>query len=134
MRYLNLLETALEPFIEEMFTGDVWFQQDGASCHTTTHKNDYFTDIGLAVLDWSTNLLEMNCIENVWGDLVPAVYRDGMQYETVSDLKEAITYEWVNMSFEAIRKHIKSIPRQVCMLDRVRGDTRSIRICVVRLR
>ncbi len=35
---------------------------------------------------------------NVWGELVQAVYRDGKQYETVRDLKEAITYEWENMS------------------------------------
>ncbi len=89
--------------------------------HTATHANDYFTDVGRAVLDWPVNSPDMNCIENVWGDLVQAVYCDGKQYDTVSDLKETITYEWENMSLEAIRKHIKSMPRCVWMLDRVRG-------------
>uniref|UniRef100_A0A8R1IL10 Tc1-like transposase DDE domain-containing protein n=1 Tax=Caenorhabditis japonica TaxID=281687 RepID=A0A8R1IL10_CAEJA len=40
------------------------------------------------------NDLDLNPIEDVWGLLAQAVYRHGKQFQTVGELKDAVTDEW----------------------------------------
>lgn len=56
---------------------------------------------------------DMNCIENAWGELVRAMYSDGRQNETFSDLKESLFYEWDKMSQDYIRTLVSSTARRV---------------------
>ena len=70
----------------------------------------------IRVLDWAPSSPDMNVIENCWGYLTRAVYKNGRQFDTLEDLREALTYEWENLSLEYIRSLIESMPRRVCQL------------------
>lgn len=52
VRFLEILENTLEPFIVAKHYYDFWFQQDNSKAHTADHTIDYFTELGVQVLEW----------------------------------------------------------------------------------
>nr|CCA26117.1 PREDICTED: similar to predicted protein putative [Albugo laibachii Nc14] len=63
------------------------FQQDGASCHRARDTIVFFKDQGVIVVEHPALSPELNPIENLWGVLARAVYRDGHQFMSKNDLK-----------------------------------------------
>ncbi len=92
--YNTMLESVLQPFIEDLYPEGSVFQQKGAPAHRANTTMDYFFDMDVPLLDWAPCSPDMNIIENCWGFLTQAVYRNGRQSETEDDLQEALTYEW----------------------------------------
>ena len=116
MGYNTMLESALQPFIEDYYPEGLIFQQDGAPAHRANTTMDYFFDIDAPLLDWAPCFQNMNIIENCWGFLTQAVYRNGRQFETENDLQEALTYEWEKLPLDYIRKLVLSMNRRVKQL------------------
>ena len=83
----------LDPFIEENYPTGLVFQQDGAPCHTSKFTREYFMEEEIVELAWVARSPDMNPIENIWGILARAVYREGRQFDTLDDLREALQYE-----------------------------------------
>ncbi len=50
------------------------------------------------------------------------VYKDGKQYYSLNDLREAIIREWNGMDQEFIKKLIDSMPRRVAKVAEVNGE------------
>lgn len=65
VKYVEIIERALEPSIEAKYKTGGWPQQVGASSNTATDKNDCFTVIEQAVLDWPANSPDLSNIDNV---------------------------------------------------------------------
>ena len=112
-KYVEMLETYLEPFIEEFYPKRATFQQEGAPALTSKHTREYFMEAGIVDMDWAPKSPGMNCIENLWATLSLAVYDGNRQFDTVDDLKECLLYEREKLSQEGIQKLISSIPRSV---------------------
>ena len=67
-------------------------------------------------------LHDLNPIENAWGYLVHHVYKDGKQYYSLNDLREAIIREWDGMTQDFIKKLIDSMPKRVAKVVEVNGN------------
>ncbi len=119
--YVHMLEEYFLPFRDEIYPDGATFQQDNAAAHSALHTRDFFADEGITDLPWPAKSPDMNCIENAWGELSRRLYDGGRQFDTVSDLREALFYEWDKLDLEYIRKLIKSMPDRVDMLRRKRG-------------
>ncbi|OAD71788.1 hypothetical protein PHYBLDRAFT_26485 [Phycomyces blakesleeanus NRRL 1555(-)] len=47
--------------------GDYLYQEDNASYHKTTLAEKFKKDLGLKILEWPPNSLDLSPIENIWG-------------------------------------------------------------------
>ena len=61
-KYFETLETGLLLFKGE----DLIFQDDGAPCHRAKRVKDYLASKLIEHMDWSSNSLDLNPIENIW--------------------------------------------------------------------
>ena len=60
VRYINMLERSLFPFMNCLDTNNDIFQQNDAAIQTSTLTKDWFKTKNIEVLDWPTK------IENLW--------------------------------------------------------------------
>ena len=67
-------------------------------------------DHQLHITDWPAISPDMNPIENAWGYLVHHVYKDGKQYYSLNDLREA--QDWDGVAQDFIKKLIDSMPKE----------------------
>ena len=109
-RYVEVLEAfkselyALYPSLMNRF----WFQQDGASCHTSKMSRDWLKkNFGRRVIslktdfEWAPHSPDLSPPDFfLWGYLKDRVYSE--KPRTITDLKEAI------------REEMRAIPRSVC--------------------
>ena len=69
------------------------FQQDGAPAHRAKYTRDYFMEAGITDMECPAKFPDLNCIENLWGELVRSVYYQGRQFDSEEDLHEALYFE-----------------------------------------
>lgn len=61
---VEMLEINLEQFIAANNDHEFWFQQDNAKSHTSNYTKDYFTEIGMPIIEWPAFSPDLNTIEN----------------------------------------------------------------------
>lgn len=116
-RYVNMLDDFLFPRLDELDLGDVWFQQDGATAHTSRASMDvlreHFPGRLISIrgdLEWPARSPDLApCDFFLWGFLKSRVYVN--RPRTLEDLKANI------------RAEIDNIP--VDMLERVMTNARN---------
>ena len=64
-QYCEILSDIMIPFGESAYNWEWRFQQDNASVHTSGHKNQFFVDMDVNVLDWPECSSDMKPIENL---------------------------------------------------------------------
>jgi hypothetical protein len=88
----------LSPHLQQLsdhFGEDNWiFQQDNAHIHIAKSTMLWLKSKNIEVMDWSALSSDLNQIENLWGILARAVHKNGKQYHTINDLKQALIREW----------------------------------------
>ena len=120
--YVKMLQDHLEPFIEAHHPQGCVFQQDGAPAHSAKYTRDYFMEAEITDMKWPPHSPDLNCIENLWGELSRRLYEGGRQFSSVEDLKEALWYEWDNIELTYVRKLIKSMPCRAEQCHTRRGN------------
>lgn len=121
VRYTEVLQEGLLPFIEEKHPGGAVFQHDGAPSHTSKHTKEWLMDNVVSVMAWPSSSPDMNPIENLWGHLARVVYANGRQYETEEDLRESILHAWDTIPPELLKKLATSMTRRLVELVVKRG-------------
>ena len=111
--YQKVLEDNLLPVIEQICGNDGIFQQDNAPVHNSRSTKQWFTSKNLQVLPWPSRSPDLNPIENVWGLLSRAVYRQGRQFNCKADLKNAIRTEWSKLDQSKIRSLVTSMKNRL---------------------
>ena len=109
IKYVSLLLRALLPFANENHNNDYIFQQDNASCHAANITYNWFEEKGVTCMDCSSLNLDLNPIENVWGDMARQVYANGRQFDNIDQLKSKIIQVWDNISLTYLQKLVNSI-------------------------
>lgn len=109
-KYIELISEQISKHAQNITKGNFIFQHDNAAIHKAKIVNAYFTSQKIEVLPWPARSPDLNIIENCWGELARAVYKNGKQYDNIHDLKVSIVKEWDNLSQELIRKLFKSLP------------------------
>ena len=90
LTYQDLLEENLLP-VAEAIGGPFWmFQQDNTSIHTANSTWEQLLNNGVHIISWPSVSPDLNQMENLWSLLVRAVYANGKQYASFSELKAAI--------------------------------------------
>lgn len=99
------------------------FQQGNASIHASRFTKQYFLQKKIRLLDWPSKSPDLNPIENLWGILVRDVYRNGKQYNSVPELKEAILKAWVKVEKATLQKLIDSMPNRIYEVISNKGNS-----------
>ena len=121
--YVRLLRDQLEKHTERIFDPIFIFQQDNAAVHTAKIVREHFEDDIIGVLAWPARSPDLNIIENVWSTLSRAVFRGETQFQTVSELKEALTAAWEAIPLNSLQVLYKSLPKRIISVLENRGGS-----------
>ena len=117
-KYISILNDALLPFIEK-HDKNIIFQQDNAAIHTARVTKEWFSQHSVSVMKWPARSPDLNPIENLWGMMARDVYKDGKQYDTKNDLKNAIYDAWDKFSREtAVKLRDSMCNRCISVIER----------------
>lgn len=111
--YQTMLTNVLLPVADQIAVPPVIFQQDNAPVHVSKSTNEFLQSKTIATTHWPARSPDLNPIENLWGILVRAVYRDGRQFQHVQELKDAISKEWRSIKTELLQDLISSMPERI---------------------
>ncbi|CAS00064.1 Protein CBG26279 [Caenorhabditis briggsae] len=110
--YQATLQKAVAPFFRNRRHTHT-FQQDNASIHTSTSTRNWFVSKRIKVLEWPACSPDLNPIENIWGILVRRVHRNGRQFKTVQELKDAIQAEWDALTDAELKNLVASMSSRI---------------------
>lgn len=111
--YQETLEHGLLPYISNDNNIGCIFQQDNAPIHTARSTITWLEERNIEILPWPALSPDLNPIENLWGILTRRVYKNGKQFNTLNELKNAILNEWDQISLEEVRNLIMSMPNRI---------------------
>ena len=111
-RYIEILEERLLPFINRYHPEGAICQQDGAAPHKANKTLQFLSDCNVDIMQWPARSPDLNPIENVWGALVREVYKNGMQYDTVDELRSAIKKGVKSIKGSYLRSLVRSVPKR----------------------
>ena len=118
--YQDILEQFMLPSADRLYgDGDFIFELDLAPAHTAKSTKSWFSDHGVAVLDWPANSPDLNPIENLWG-IVKRKMRD-TRTNNADDLKAAIKATWASITPEQCHRLIASMPRHTDAVIHAKG-------------
>ena len=107
-RYVNMLEEFFLPRIDELDLGDIWFQQDGATAHTSRASmavlREHFPERLISIrgdLEWPARSPDLSpCNFYLWGYLKSRVYVN--RPRSLQDLKANIQEEIANIPADTL--------------------------------
>ena len=107
-RYVNMLEEFFLPRIDELDLGDIWFQQDGATAHTSRASmavlREHFPERLISIrgdLEWPARSPDLSpCDFYLWGYLKSRVYVNRLR--SLQDLKANIREEIANIPADTL--------------------------------
>ena len=113
--YVDILDRAFLGTLRfrKLEVGDIIFQQDDDSKHTSHIARQWFEDHGVEVLEWPAQSPDLNPIEHLWRHLKRQLAGYETEPASVHELWRRVVVEWAE------------IPAQVCtdliesMLDRI---------------
>ena len=117
-KYQTVLERHLLPIQQDGET----FQQDNASPHVSHSTQQWLNDHNVNTFDWPSVSPDLNPIENVWRLLARAVYKDGKQYTSTVELKNAIKREWRKISQGTLRSLVLTMNDRIFNCIRLKGS------------
>ena len=119
--YRKLIRKQIRKYAVHIAGSNFIFQQDNAAVHTAKIVKDYFSSKNIPLLDWPAYSPDLNIIENCWGHLVRAVYKENRQFQNINELKNCVKEEWSNLSQAYIRKLFNSLPKRMIEVIETKG-------------
>ncbi len=99
-KYVNTLDEYLLPCGARIGGRNWIFMQDNAPIHSSRTTMAWLAHRNIRVLPWPARSPDLNPIENVWAMMSRMVYAGGKQYDSIPELKVAISAAWANLSGE----------------------------------
>jgi hypothetical protein len=90
-----------------------WFQQDNATSHGASTTCTWFEEYGIDLLGFPATSPDLNPTENVFGTLARHVHANNRQFQTVQDLKNAITEAWALFDQEQLSHYVQSMHKRM---------------------
>jgi transposase len=111
--YIELLQkNEIFPTIERQFDpAKVFFQQDGATSHTSKASVEFIKQNINLIENWPSNSPDLSPIENLWG-----IIKHALQEKEVSSLEELkiiLIDEWNKIDMAVINSLIESMPKRM---------------------
>ncbi|CAK9833057.1 Transposable element Tc3 transposase [Anthophora retusa] len=76
-KYLEMIDQQINAYATRIAGDKFIFQHDNAAVHTAKVVKAYFSSKNIRILDWPAKSPDLNIIENCWGNLARAVYKNG---------------------------------------------------------
>lgn len=111
--YTDVLQACLLPFKRKYRRTKFIFQQDNAAIHSSRETMEWFQSHKVEVLEWPARSPDLNPIENVWGCLVREIYKNNKQYDSVTELKVAVSEAWEDLDQILLNNLINSMPSRI---------------------
>lgn len=114
--YLEVLEDALVPYMENLPDQSFIFQQDNASIHVSRESKEWFRARDIPLMTWPACSPDLNPIENLWAILARRVYGQASErrvFHSVNDLKTKIAEEWLKINNDLLKSLCESMPRRI---------------------
>ena len=117
-KYVDLLKDKLELHMN-VHNCNI-FMQDGTPCHRSKIVSEFLKEKKIKVLNWPSNSLDLNPIENLWEVLKNKVA--DKQPSSAKDLKDDIKEVWIReLSPAYCRTLVESMPRRLEMVIKNNG-------------
>uniref|UniRef100_A0A8R1HSC7 Tc1-like transposase DDE domain-containing protein n=1 Tax=Caenorhabditis japonica TaxID=281687 RepID=A0A8R1HSC7_CAEJA len=92
------------------------------SCsHPYNSTRAFLASKKIKVLDWPACSPNLNPIERVWGFLTRSVYKNGKQYNSISELKDAVRTEWSKIHPSYLENLSNSMPNRIFQVIQKNG-------------
>lgn len=111
--YIGVLNSCWVPFRAQYRRKKNVFQQDNASIHTSSATKSWFQNHRVELLWWPACSPDLNPVENIWGIIVRRIYADRKQYNSVAELKVAITEAWESFEVKILKNLVASMPNRI---------------------
>jgi hypothetical protein len=107
LRNNNVFDTISESLNSET----VYFQQDGATCHTSKRSIEYIKEHIQLIENWPSNSPDLSPIENLWAILKLRLQEKA--FATLDELKILMIQEWDSLEISLINSLIDKIPERM---------------------
>ena len=121
---VDVLESEVEPFFDEVDDPSWTFYQDNAPVHSARLTQGWLLDKNIMTERMPPYSPDLNQAENVISMLCRLVYENGRQFLTVAQLKVAIKKAWPKVPQIGINNAIDSMPaRLAAVINHAGGPT-----------
>ena len=96
--------------------------QDNAPIHKSKETIKFFEQNNVILLNHPPLSPDLNPIENLWGIMANEMYKNGRQYDRISDLKASLIECWNNISDDVLKKLINSMKDRIFEVIRNNGS------------
>ncbi len=118
--YQDILEPSMLPSADYLFKdADFIFQQDLGPAHTAKSTKSWLKDNGVGVLDWSSNLPDLNSIENLW--VVVKRKMRNKRPKHADELKATVKETWAHIPSQQCHKLITAMPCRIEAVIKAKG-------------
>ncbi|CAB4490592.1 unnamed protein product [Rhizophagus irregularis] len=117
--YVNILSNHFIPWVSNY--PDSIFQQDGASCHTSSYSVWWITTHNIPILDWVAQSPNLNPIGNLWNYLDYQVRKRKPLPKSKQELINVVQEEWRKISIETLHHLILSLPKRIKAVIKAKG-------------
>lgn len=118
---LNIIEEHVLPYVGFIGYDRFVLMQDNARPHVARTVYQYFEEVGIASLVWPPLSPDLNPIEHLWDILKRHVRARNPAPDSIEALRIAVHEEWNRIPQETIRDLLRSMPRRMQAVIRVRG-------------
>ena len=121
VRYQQILERSLLPFIHSCYPEHHRLQQDNDPKHTSLHIEKFFEDHGINWWRTPPESPDLNPIKNIWGSLKQYL-RTTCKPTNLAELQEGILRFWQSLTPSICQRYIKHLDKVIPKVISVDGD------------
>ena len=119
-RYVDILEAALIPFLDEVYPDGHRFQQDNDPKHTSRYAKDYIEEKGVNWFKTPASSPDLNPIELMWHALKDYL-RNEYKPKNLGELKSGIRAFWATLTPSICKKYINHLIKVIPKVIEVQG-------------
>lgn len=101
---------------------DVFFQQDGATCHTSESTYNWMDEKGMTYLyKWPANSPDLNPIEHLWHQVKSRLDKYEDKPSNINQLWERFDTEWNKFNEKTMEPYYNSYPKRIRAVIKAKG-------------
>ena len=121
IRFGQILDTSLAPFIRECFPDGHRFQMDNDPKHRSKYIDDYFERNEINWWPTPPESPDTNLIENMWGSLKQYL-RNKHKPRNLDELKQGVQTFWQSLTPQVCRRYIAHLHKVIPKIIEMNGN------------